>query len=91
MSDHDIPNKLSLQVQLRSHANISNRSLRRCIGNDEFRALESWVDVDSEMKADDRRDKQKRIHHTMWPDYYYPNMSELEREDLKFHNGELPI
>lgn len=49
-----------------------------------------WVDVDSEMEADDRWDKQKRIHHTMWPDYYYPNMSELEREDLKFHNGELP-
>jgi len=28
----------------------------------------------------------KRIHHTMWPEYYYPNITDREREELKFHN-----
>jgi Mycotoxin biosynthesis protein UstYa len=27
----------------------------------------------------------------MWPEYYYPNMTQLELEELKFHNGSLPL
>jgi hypothetical protein len=27
----------------------------------------------------------------MWPEYYYPNITQLELEELKFHNGSLPL
>lgn len=27
----------------------------------------------------------------MWPEYYYPNLTQLELEELKFHNGSLPL